>query len=222
MSETDYIKAREHLLEAISRDARDTVNFTGRSRISTSVMTALNRVPRHKFMPPGDEPFAYLNRPQSIGYGQTISQPFIVAIMTDFLNLQAGDRVLEIGCGCGYQSAVLAEIAQQVYSLEIIETLADTARKRLSRLGYDNIHIRHGDGFEGLPEEAPFDAIIVTAAPKTIPGSLIKQLDVGGRIVIPVGPPSQTQILKFGMKGHDGKMVYTSTLPVAFVPMVKS
>ncbi len=214
--------ARERLLAEIERDARETESFTGRRRFSDAVMAAMAAVPRHLFVRPGDEAFAYINRPREIGYGQTISQPYIVAVMTDLLDLEATDRVLEIGTGCGYQTAVLARIAARVYSVETVKPLAEQARRRLGELGYDTVRVRHGDGHEGWPEEAPFDAVIVTAAPERIPAALCDQLKPGGRMVVPVGARFGPQVLKRGVKGEDGKVRFRSTLPVAFVPMVKA
>jgi len=213
-------KARLKLLDEIRAEARATKNFTGRAEYSDAVMQAMARVPRHEFVGPGNEASAYVNRPLPIGHGQTISQPYIVAVMTDLLDLQPGARVLEIGTGCGYQSAVLAEAGARVYTLETVRKLADSATARLKRLGYDTVQVRFGDGYEGWPEQAPFDAIIVTAAPETIPPALTRQLKPGGRIVIPVGPAYSTQFLKVGVKDSNGKMHYASTLPVAFVPML--
>ena len=221
MDESKREKARRRLLEEIEVEARDTKSWTGRERFSERVMTAMAKVPRHEFVLPEDVDYAYINRPRDIGRGQTISQPYIVAVMTDLLDLKEDDRILEIGAGSGYQAAVLAEIAGHVYSVETVEALAESARKRLSRLGYDNVHIRLGDGYEGWPDEAPFDAVIVTAAPEHIPQALIEQLKTHGRMVIPVGRVHETQILNVGVKKEDGSLKTTRTLPVAFVPMVR-
>lgn len=220
MSEDNFEAARQRLITEIERNARETKKYTGRGRFRDATMAALEKVPRHRFLRPGDENVAYVNRPQSIGHGQTISQPYIVAVMTDLLDLTPEDRVLEIGTGCGYQAAVLAEVAAEVYSVEMVKSLADGATERLEKLGYDTIHVRHGDGAEGWASEAPFDAIMVTAAPERIPQKLSQQLKVGGRMVIPVGPRYSTQFLKVGVKKDDGKVSFHSTLPVAFVPMV--
>ncbi|MHA1597844.1 MAG: protein-L-isoaspartate(D-aspartate) O-methyltransferase [Alphaproteobacteria bacterium] len=189
--------------------------------LSDAVMAAMERVPRHQFVPPENADSAYANRPQPIGFGQTISQPYMVAVMTELLHIKPGDRVLEIGTGCGYQAAVLAEIAGTVYSVEKVTELADRARRRLQKMGYENVHIKTGDGYQGWPEQAPFDAIIVTAAPLDIPVNLIEQLKIGGRMVIPVGDVFSRQVLKVGIKRADGAIDFTSTLPVAFVPLVK-
>jgi protein-L-isoaspartate(D-aspartate) O-methyltransferase len=184
-------------------------------------MAAMARVPRHEFVPEWEIPFAYANRPLGIGHGQTISQPYIVAVMTDLLDLKEDDRVLEVGTGCGYQAAVLAETAGQVYTLESVPELAEQARFRLQRLGYRNVTVRVGDGYRGWPEEAPFDAIMVTAAPPDIPPALGEQLGTGGRMVIPVGRSNETQMLYRCVKQADGTLSKEAKLPVAFVPMVE-
>jgi protein-L-isoaspartate(D-aspartate) O-methyltransferase len=212
--------ARLRLMQQIAQDFAETASWTGRSAPSEEVMKAMGHVPREAFVPERDRPFAYENRPLGIGYGQTISQPFIVALMTDLLDLGPGDRVLEIGTGCGYQSAVLAELAQTVYSIEIIEELAVAARNLLHQLGYENVRVRQGDGFLGWPEEAPFDAIIVTAAPEEMPPALPQQLAIGGRLVLPIGPRGDSQMLWRCVKRADGSLEMERKLPVAFVPMV--
>ena len=230
MAERPYIQKRAALLEEIDKEARETACYTGRDQYAARVMNALAKVPRHEFVDADQKSMAYINRPLMIGRGQTISQPYIVAVMTDLLDLTPEDRVLEIGTGCGYQAAVLAEIAHSVYSIETIEVLATAAQVRLEKLGYQNIHLHTGDGFKGWPEHnheneheyAPFDAIIVTAAPANIPPALIEQLKPGGRLVIPTGEPYQTQTLYRCIKESTGQLTKKRTLPVAFVPMVKS
>jgi protein-L-isoaspartate(D-aspartate) O-methyltransferase len=177
-------------------------------------------VPRHEFVQPGDEVVAYINRPQPIGHGQTISQPFIVALMTDLLDLDGTEKVLEIGTGCGYQAAVLSRVARRVYTVEVLDDLGRTAAERLKRLGLDNVEVRIGDGYAGWPEEAPFDAIIVTAAPERIPEALIRQLRPGGRMILPLGRAHDRQTLTRVVKGADGKVGTEPVLSVAFVPMV--
>ncbi|MBL6931374.1 MAG: protein-L-isoaspartate(D-aspartate) O-methyltransferase [Rhodospirillales bacterium] len=221
MSDSELEKAHRRLIEEIEMNARETENFTGRGRFSNAVMAAMAKVPRHEFLGDNHQGVAYSNRPQSIGFGQTISQPYIVAVMTDLLDLKPTDKVLEIGTGSGYQAAVLAEVTGHVYSMESVRSLAASAAKRLKRLGYDAIKLRHGDGYTGWEEEAPFDAILVTAAPETIPRALCDQLKVGGRMILPVGRQFSPQILKRGIKLNDGRVSFRSTLPVAFVPMVK-
>ena len=163
----------------------------------------------------------YVNRPRAIGHGQTISQPYIVALMTDLLDLEPTDRVLEIGTGCGYQAAVLAELCARVYSVETVEELAHTAAARLDRLGYANVEVRYGEGFEGWPEEAPFDAIMVTAAPTAVPPALVEQLAPGGRLVVPVGEAGTTQTLTLCRKDAEGRVERDNLLPVSFVPMFR-
>ena len=220
VDETKRDKARARMLAEIEREALDTKSWTGRPVYSPRGMEAVRKVPRHAFVPESDAAYAYVNRPRSIGHGQTISQPYIVALMSELLDLKPGDRVLEIGTGCGYQAAVLAELAGEVLSVETVAALAESAAERLRRLGYRNVEVRHGDGFKGWPEKAPFDAAIVTAAPERIPDALTQQLKPGGRLVIPVGKPHDTQMLYRCVKGEDDTLVCEKMLPVAFVPMV--
>jgi len=181
------------------------------------VLAAMRRVPRHEFVPENLRPAAYDDRPLPIGEGQTISQPYIVALMTEVLKLVPGDRVLEIGTGSGYQAAVLAELTDQVYTIEIIESLGRRAEQILKRLGYDQIRVRIGDGYLGWEEHAPFDAIIVTCAPEQIPRPLVDQLAEGGRMVIPVGP-RHAQELVLVVK-EQGRIRQQDIIPVLFVPM---
>lgn len=220
MNNGNFQQERAALLDAIARDAEDTRLWTGRNKFSDAVMAAMANVPRHAFVPEAEIPRAYLNRPLPIGCGQTISQPLIVALMTDLLDLEPGSRVLEIGTGCGYQAAVLAEVAGRVFTVEAVEALARSAQKRLSALGYDTIEVRHGDGFDGWPDKAPFDAVIVTSAPDHIPHALIEQLGPGGRMVVPVGPPFGPQMLVLCTKNDDGDVTTRKVLPVSFVPMI--
>ncbi len=214
-------KARLRLLAEIEVNARETASWTGRERFSDRVMAAMDRVPRHEFVKLGDQVTAYANRPQAIGFGQTISQPYIVALMTDLLDLAETDRVLEIGTGSGYQAAVVAELAARVFSIESVGKLAQSARECLARLNYGNIEVRIGDGFGGWPEESPFDAIIVTAAPERIPEVLVEQLRPGGRMAIPIGRVHETQNLVRVTKDPEGETTEQAMLPVAFVPMVR-
>lgn len=185
-----------------------------------SVMAAMEKVQRHRFVSAWLTPFAYLNRPLPIGYGQTISQPLIVARMTDLLKVKKGDKVLEIGTGSGYQAAVLAEIAGSVYTIEIIEPLGKQAGERLKSLGYNNIKTKVGDGYYGWPEAAPFDAIMVTAAASHVPPPLLTQLKPGGRMVIPLGTHFMTQYLMLVEKQADGSVTTHQIVPVSFVPLV--
>lgn len=182
------------------------------------VLDAMSKVKRHLFVSAYMKELAYADRPLSIGYGQTISQPYIVAYMTGAARLKPDDRVLEIGTGSGYQAAVLAEIVKEVYSIEILKPLADSAREKLESLGYNNIKIKHGDGYKGWPEYAPFDIIIVTAAPKEVPEILVEQLKVGGRMIIPIGSVYQElYLITRTEEGYDKEEL----LSVIFVPMVK-
>jgi protein-L-isoaspartate(D-aspartate) O-methyltransferase len=181
------------------------------------VLDALARIPRELFIPDDQRAHAYEDRPVQIGYGQTISQPYIVAYMTEALKVAPGHRVLEIGTGCGYQTAVLAELADTVYSIELIETLADRARQTLDELKYANVQIRSGDGYAGWPEQAPFDRILAAAAPPQVPPALLDQLADGGILVIPVGIADQQLRV---LEKHGGRVELLSTLPVRFVPMI--
>jgi protein-L-isoaspartate(D-aspartate) O-methyltransferase len=209
------------LLAEIDQEARQTADLTGRSAFSSRVMDALAAVPRHKFVREDEETLAYVNGPLPIGYNQTISQPYIVALMTDLLELDEGSTVLEIGTGSGYQTAILAEIAMQVYSIEIIAALADNARKVLQDLGYTNILIKSGDGYHGWPEYSPFDRIIVTAASETIPEPLLQQLKPEGRLVIPIGDRIHGQELTLVTRDKDGRLTSKNILPVIFVPFTR-
>ncbi len=186
------------------------------------VLGAMRTVPRHVFVPPDLLELAYADRPLPIGHGQTISQPYIVAAMTELLQVGPGDRILEIGTGSGYQAAVLAEIVGRVFTIEIVEPLAEDARERLRRLGYDNVEVRRGDGYYGWEEKAPFQGIVVTAAASHIPPPLLEQLQPGARMVIPVGPPLQVQTLMLIEKRLDGRIVQRSLMPVRFVPFTRN
>lgn len=183
------------------------------------VLSALRKVPRHEFVPESEKRHAYRDTPLAIGEGQTISQPYIVALMTELAQPDASDRVLEIGTGSGYQAAVLAEIVQHVYSIEIEPTLAQRAAEVLQRLGYDNVTVRTGDGYAGWEEHAPFDIIVVTAAPEHIPQPLIDQLKPGGRMIAPVGPVFSMQALLVFEKDAEGRMSSKNVTPVRFVPL---
>jgi protein-L-isoaspartate(D-aspartate) O-methyltransferase len=187
---------------------------------NAEVLDVMRSTPRHLFVPNSLSSMAYDDYPLPIGEDQTISQPYIVALMTDLLDLQGDEKVLEIGTGSGYQAAVLSQLVDTVYTIEIVESLANTARKRLHDLEYSNVIVRHGDGYQGWPSAAPFDEVIVTAAPKEVPQILIDQLKVGGNIVIPVG--DQWQELKLITKISKGKTKTKSVIPVRFVPMIHS
>lgn len=184
-----------------------------------SVLSAIRNVPRHKFVPDQLQSKAYDNTALPIGYGQTISQPLIVAHMTELLEIEPGDKILEIGTGSGYQAAVLAELTANVYTIEIVPELAERARNILQGLGYKNINAKTGDGYEGWEEFAPYDGIIVTCAPENIPQPLVDQLNPGGVIVIPVGEKDQTQMLVVVRKSKSGKIYQEKQFPVRFVPM---
>lgn len=182
-----------------------------------ATLEAMQTVPRHEFLPLRLREEAYGDYPLPIGYGQTISQPYIVAFMTEAIRPQPGEKILEIGAGSGYQAAVLAQIGTQVYTIEIVEPLAEMARQTLERLGYKNAHVRHGDGYRGWPEHAPFDAIIVTCAPDKIPPDLVAQLKDGGRMIIPVDSGMEQELVL--LRKHGDKIEKQSVLPVRFVPM---
>ena len=207
------------MLHNIGREARLTAPLTGRPSFDPRVMEALKQVPRDAFVPPEMLDQAFDNGPLPIGQGQTISQPYIVALMTDLLEPQPTQTILEIGTGSGYQAAILAQLVKQVYGLEIIPLLAAQAAELLSRLGYDNIEVRAGDGHSGWPEHAPYDGIIITAAATHLPQALIDQLRPGGRLVIPVGLPYVAQELLLVEKNLTGKLHTRNMLGVAFVPM---
>jgi protein-L-isoaspartate(D-aspartate) O-methyltransferase len=188
---------------------------------SPAVLAAMRTVPRHRLVPNHPPELAYSDRPLPIGHEQTISQPYIVARMTELVRPDSTDRVLEIGTGSGYQAAVLAEIVDSVYTVEIIPELGRTARARLDTLGYDNVRVRIGDGYKGWPRHAPFDAIVVTAAPEEIPPPLIDQLAPGGRLIVPVGPTGGTQQLTLVTKSDDGEVARRPLVPVRFVPFLR-
>jgi protein-L-isoaspartate(D-aspartate) O-methyltransferase len=206
---------REDMLAVIAAGAfalRDTI---GKSALDERVITAMGKVPRHEFVPIELQPYAYANVPLPIGFGKTISQPFIVALMTDLLDINAADSVLEIGTGLGYQSAILAQLAHKVYSVEIIEELGQKAKRRLREQGCSNVELKIADGYHGWSEHAPFDKVIVTAAPDLIPPPLIHQLKAGGKMVIPAGLPN-TQQLIVAEKLANGRMTMKEILPVRF------
>jgi protein-L-isoaspartate(D-aspartate) O-methyltransferase len=215
----DFTAERAAMVETIRREVSGTSSYLGRSSLAPEVVGALAAVPRHRFVPEDLARHAYENRPLAIGHGQTISQPYIVAIMTDLLDLEAGDRVLEIGTGSGYQAAILGEIVDAVYTMEIVPPLAERSKAVLAELGYDNVACRLGDGYDGWPEEAPFDAIIVTAAATHVPPPLLAQLAAPGRMVIPVGSRFMVQQLVLVTKSAEGEITLEQILPVRFVPL---
>jgi protein-L-isoaspartate(D-aspartate) O-methyltransferase len=218
----EYTERREILIEAIGAQAA--VPFAGApgGRISEAVLAAMRSVPRHEFVPQPFRHLAYRDRPLPIGHGQTISQPYIVALMTELAMVARGSVVLEVGTGSGYQAAVLSRLVRRVYTIEIVEALARSAAKVLARLDYQNVTVRAGDGYLGWPEQAPFDAIIVTAAAPEIPPPLLTQLKPGGRLVMPVGGRTQVQSLMLIEKGKDGRITRTSVIPVRFVPLTRA
>ena len=204
------------MIDAIQADARRTAEYSGIERIGDAVVAALRKTPREAFVPARSQSLAYANHPLPIGHGQTISQPFIVAVMTEALAVQPHHRVLEIGTGSGYQAAVLAHLASAVYSVEIVPELAASAAERLAVLGYDNVHVRASDGWRGWPEQAPFDGVIVTAVGREIPPALIQQLTDDGRLVMPLGEPDGYQELVTYHK-RSGEM--QRLFSVRFVPL---
>jgi protein-L-isoaspartate(D-aspartate) O-methyltransferase len=215
VTETEFATLRSTMVAEI---AAHTIFLTGRldkAALGRRVMDAMAEVPRHAFVRLELQPLAYADTPLPSGYGKTISQPFIVALMTDLLDVQPSDIVLEVGTGLGYQTAVLAELAMRVYSVELIEELAADARRRLARQGYSNVEIRTGDGRAGWPEHAPFDKIIVTAAPDLVPASLLYQLKAGGKMVLPAGLPDTQQLLLVE-KDRNGTLSTREILPVRF------
>lgn len=214
-----YTEARQRLVKIIEADVRATSSYLDTDELSTGVLKTIGTVPRHEFVPDDEKPYAYENRPLPIGRGQTISQPYIVAIMTDLLKVTPESKVLELGTGSGYQAAILSGLVDKVYTIEIIEFLGEQAKQRLKRLGYDNVKVKIGDGYYGWEEYGPFDAIVVTAAGSHIPPPLIKQLKVGGRMVIPVGSRFMTQQLLLVIKDEGEKITTRQILPVRFVPL---
>jgi len=210
---------RAQLVSEVAGLATETGDETGRKTFDPRVLDALAKVPRHRFVPADQEKYAYRNRPLPIGYGQTISQPYIVALMTDLLNVKPGTRILEIGTGSGYQAAMLAELGAEVYTIEIVEPLGRRADTTLAELGYAKVKVRVGDGYDGWEAFAPYDAIIVTAAASHVPPPLVRQLKPGGRMVIPVGAQFLTQHLQLVEKEPNGAVVSRQILPVRFVPL---
>ena len=216
MEDNNYAILRQQMVQEIAGHALFVGEHTGRPTLGQRVLAVMAKVPRHEFVPVELKPYAYANVPLPIGYGKTISQPFIVALMTDLLDLQEDDKVLEIGTGFGYHAAVLAELASKVFSVEIVEEIASQAQKRLA--GYDNIEMRVMNGSYGWAEHAPFDKVIVAAAPDLIPPPLIAQLKPGGKMVIPAGLTG-TQQLMLVEKGSDSRITTREILPVRFAQL---
>jgi protein-L-isoaspartate(D-aspartate) O-methyltransferase len=215
MSVEYFEEQRRQLIAAIRSNTDHVAAQIGKTALDERILSAMAKVPRHEFVPVEVQPYAYVNMPLPIGFDKTISQPFIVAVMTDLLELKADDVVLEIGTGLGYQAAVLAELAGRVYSVEIIDELAQRAAQRLKRQGYTNIEVRVGNGYSGWPEHASFDKVIVTAAPDLIPPPLINQLKAGGRMVIPVGLPDAQQLV-VAEKDLNGRVTTKEIMRVLF------
>ncbi|WP_284616123.1 protein-L-isoaspartate(D-aspartate) O-methyltransferase [Aquabacterium humicola] len=215
MSESEFAELRQSMIAEIVAMTVFSCGQLDKAALQSRVLDAIGEVPRHLFVPPLLKPLAYLNRPLPIGCDKTISQPFIVAVMTDLLDPRPSDRVLEIGTGLGYQCAVLSALVQRVYSIELIELLAHQAERRLADAGCRNVVLRIGDGNEGWPEQAPFDKIMVTAAPEHIPPALIAQLKPGGRLVLPAGPPDAQRLIVV-QKALDGTLAQRELLPVRF------
>lgn len=215
MSAEYFAALRQHMLAEITAETIYVSARVGKAALDERVMEVMGKVLRHEFVPLELRPYAYANVPLPIGFGKTISQPFIVALMTHLLDIRADDTVLEVGTGLGYQAAILVELARKVYSIEIIEELAREAKQRLSRQGYTNIELRIANGYHGWPEHAPFDKIIVTAAPDLIPVPLIHQLKAGGKMVIPAGLPEAQQLVLVE-KDHNGRVTTKEILRVRF------
>ena len=214
-----FASERQRMVKEIEDTQRQVSRETGQGALDPKVLAVMGKVARHQFVRQDLQAEAYANRPLPIGHGQTISQPYIVALMTDLLRTKPADRVLELGTGSGYQAAVLAELVKEVYTIEIIEPLAKQAAQRLAQLGFRNVEVKLADGYYGWPEHAPFDSIIVTAAASHIPSPLVRQLKPGGRMVIPVGTTFLTQYLMLIEKQADGSVSTWQILPVAFVPL---
>ncbi|MEW8508237.1 MAG: protein-L-isoaspartate(D-aspartate) O-methyltransferase [Candidatus Thiodiazotropha sp.] len=207
------------MVSLIEQNVRDTSHYLDKRQLDPRIMKVLAAVPRHEFVPAEIRDRAYENRPQPIGHGQTISQPYIVAIMTDLIAPRPGHKALEIGTGSGYQAAVLSRLVDKVYTMEIVEPLGKQATERLQRLGYDNIEVTVADGYHGWKEHAPFDIVIVTAAASHIPPPLIEQLKPGGKMIIPVGSRFMTQQLLLVDKDTNNEITVRQILPVRFVPL---
>ena len=218
----EFSAKRQQMVAEIAETVRYTREHIGKIALDSKVMDVMRSVPRHEFVPAAMRSFAYLNQPLPIGHRQTISQPYIVALMTDLAAVNEDSIVLEVGTGSGYQAAVLAELVQHVYTIEIVGALGTQASLTLKRLNYTNVTVRIGDGYHGWVEHAPFDAIVVTAAPEIVPQALIEQLKPGGKLVIPVGKQSSVQILQVLEKDTQGNISRHDVLSVGFVPLTRS
>ncbi len=214
-----FADERNRLVDALERDVAKTAHYLGTDRLNARVTAAMRSVPREAFVPPALKSQAYRDSPLPIGNGQTISQPYIVAVMSHLAEVAPGERVYELGTGSGYQAAVLGAMGVEVYSVEIVPALAERAAAVLEHLGYDKVHVRAGDGYLGWPEAAPFDAVVVTAAHPEIPQPLVEQLKIGGRIVMPVGGSDEVQQLTVLTKQPNGQLQQRALLPVRFVPI---
>jgi protein-L-isoaspartate(D-aspartate) O-methyltransferase len=219
--EREFAKYRQAMVKIIAAHANMCVNEIGKDRLSDSTMQAMASVPRHRFVPVELQGWAYEDLPLPIGYGKTISQPFIVALMTDLLAVEEHDKVLEIGIGLGYQAAILAELSKGVFSIEIIAELAREGERRLRSVGYDKVQLRIGDGSRGWPEHAPFDKIVMAAAPEFVPKRLLDQLKPGGRMVLPVGVEDEQKLVVVE-KGDDNKVLTRKLIAVRFSPLITS
>ncbi len=218
-ADENFSEKRRIMIEEINETVHLTSDYIGKTSLDERVIAVMAKVPRHEFVPDEVKPYAYANRPLPIGNGQTISQPYIVALMTDLAGIDQDSIVLEVGTGSGYQAAVLAELVRHVYTIEIIAELGQQAEQDLQRLGYTNVTVKIGDGYHGWAEHAPFDAILVTAAPEEIPEPLIRQLKPGGKLVIPLGSQIGFQSLIVVEKDSTGKIQRRDVLPVGFVPL---
>ena len=215
----NYVDLRATLMRSVEAHAKVLKDSAGLKPPSKRVLQAMGDVPRHEFLPDELKPFAYLNRPLPLGFGQNISEPYLIALMTDLAKISADDIVFETGTGAGYQSAILAKLAKRVYSVEIIKPLARRAAKTLSRLGFKNVEVRLGDGYFGWAEHGPYDAMIIKESMTFVPVPLLNQLKPGGRMVVPLGPPNGQQYLTLIRKGLDGKIREKRILPVRFSPL---
>ena len=221
LANESFSEQRRNMVKEIADTVQFTSAYIGKSALDAKVMRAMAKVPRHEFVPEQVKDHAYINRPLPIGEGQTISQPYIVALMTDLADIDKDSVVLEVGTGSGYQAAVLAELVRHVYTIEIVEKLGKQAARDLKRLNYKNVTVKIGDGYNGWSAHAPFDAILVTAAPETVPDPLIQQLKPGGKLIIPVGRQSRSQSLLVIEKKPDGEIEKRDVLPVGFVPLTR-